>query len=402
MNKAAAFLASAIAVCLLHLSGNHAPANPLQVSGSFRSLNLFGESSYLYPEYTLSSNSGRLDANWKQEQSTKIEAAIDYQYFWSDPVENFQLVSNNVNRRLDMDKIFVHGNSGSSRLQVDRLNYHLREGQFDITVGRQAIGFGRILIYSPLDIIAPFAPDAIDTEFRGGVDAARGVYSYGLDGQLGALTIWGTERRYNSYLGTWTDNMSGVDLLLIGGKLRGRNVVGAGLAGSIGSLGLKGEISVHKGRDRGEPGGDLHATYTLSALEGWYRFDSGITLVMQYLFNGPGTNKPEAYTQVLASAPVREGLTNLLGRHYLIAAPSYEIHPLVSIHGLLIHNLQDDSTLFRPSLDISVSDDVSLQLFWTECHGEGLSAGQNLSAPSPRSEFGLRGDSGGLFFKWYF
>jgi hypothetical protein len=237
---------------------------------------------------------------------------------------------------------------------------------------------------------------------RPGVDALRATAHYGLDGQLGAVAVLGDISRHDSYLATWADNHAGIDLLAIGGRLRQRPMVGAGLAGSLGTLGLKGEAAVYEGARVGKPGGDPHRHMLITAVESWYRFDSGLTLVAQYLHNGAGTSHPADYPEAALSAPVREGLTTLLGRHYLLAAPSYELHPLVTLNGLLIWNLTDDSWLLRPTLAINLADNLSLELFWTR--PEGHEPGRRpLPLPAePRSEFGSRGESAGFFIKWFF
>lgn len=394
---------------LLLLTASFAPCSFAEVSlpewsGSIKSLNLYGQQAPagLFPDYKLSSNRFRLNMDWQPIGSWRLESALDYQYLWSDPAGAFPLSSKDINRRLDMDKIWQHGDHGASRLQVDRLNVQWRAEALDATVGRQAIGFGRILIYSPLDVIAPFAPDAIDTDVRGGVDALRSVFNYGLDGQLGAIAVWGESARDNSFLATWSDNRAGIDLLMIGGQLRGHSMIGAGIAGSLGTLGLKTEVSVHEGRDVGKIGGDLESSYALAAVEAWYRFNNGISLVSQYLYNGPGANEPQDYLNVLNSAPIREGLTYLIGQHYLILAPSYELHPLVTAQGILIYNLEDHSAMTRPTLDLNLADNLTLQLFWTAHTGKKPLFVSEFLPPQPRSEFGLRGDSGGVFLKWFF
>jgi len=380
-----------------------APALP-EWSGSIKSLNLYGDGAPadLFPAYKLSSNRARLNMDWQPAQSWQLETALDHQYLWSDQLDNFTLPGRGYNRHLDMDKVWQHGDHAASRLQVDRLNLQRRDGAVDTTIGRQAVGFGRILIYSPLDVIAPFAPDAIDTEVRSGIDALHTIFNYGLDGQLGAIAVWGEEARYNSFLATWSDNQDGLDMLMIGGRLRGHTMFGAGLAGSLGTLGLKGEFSIHEGRDTETTGGDLHDSYVLAAIETWYRFDNGLSLIAQYLYNGPGVDAPKEYPEVLASAPLQEGLTHLLGRHYLIAAPAYELHPLATAQGLLLYNLEDHSALIRPTLDLNLADNISLQLFWTLHFGHEPEVVSALLPPEPRSEFGMRGDSGGLFLKWFF
>lgn len=381
-----------------------ASSSPPEWSGSIKSLNLDGQEAPadLFPDYQLSSNRARLNMNWQADSNVQFETAVDYQYFWSNQLDDFIRDDNNYNRHLDLEKTWQHGEHSSSYLQIDRFNVHWDVGALDVTLGRQAIGFGRILIYSPLDVIAPFAPDAIDTEIRSGIDALYTVFNYGLDGQLGAVAIWGDESRYDSYLATWSDNYVGLDMLMIGGRLRGHNMFGAGLAGSIGTLGLKGEFSIHEGKDTDKFGGDLHDSYTLAAIESWYRFDNGISLIAQYLYNGPGVDDPKKYPQVITSAPLQEGLTYLLGRHYLILAPAYDFHPLVTGHGLLIYNLKDDSVLIRPTLDLNLADNLSLQLFWTWNIGDEPEVTSSFPPVETQSEFGMRGDSGGLFLKWYF
>ena len=373
-------------------------------SGSLRSLNVSGEEAPadLYPAYRVSSTRLRLETLWQERPGWRLEAAADHQLLGTDPAGSIPLPGDGVNRRLDLDHSWQHDAGWSSRLQIDRFNLGWSGGRLDVTVGRQAIGFGRILIASPLDVIAPFPPDALDTDVRPGVDAMRLTTHYGLDGQLGAVAVLGDRSRHDSLLLTWADNHGGIDLLAIAGELRQRPLLGLGLAGSIGTLGVKGEAAFYQGERVGAVDGDRHRHMLISAVEGWYRFAGGLTLVTQYLHNGAGAGDPADYPAVAFSAPVREGLTSLLGRHYLMVAPSLELHPLATLNGLLIWNLTDDSWLLRPLLEISLADNLSLELFWTHAEGRPPRR-QPLPLPAvPRSEFGSQGDSAGLFLKWFF
>lgn len=397
------------AVCLVLLLTcalpDNAAAEPGRSwGGSLRSLNLTGASAPgdLYPAFRVSSTRLRLETSWQHPTGWGGEGAADHQLLGTDPAGSIPLSGDGVNRRIDLDRTWQHDAGWASRLQVDRLNLSWSGGRLDATLGRQAIGFGRIVIASPLDVIAPFPPEALDTDVRPGVDALRVTAHYGLDGQFAAVAVLGDVSRHDSYLATWADNHAGIDLLALGGVLRERPMFGLGLAGSIGTLGLKGEAALYQGEQVDEPGGDLRRHMLIAAAEGWYRFDSGITLVAQYLHNGAGASDPADYPQVTRSAPVQEGLTALLGRHYLLAAPSYEMHPLVTLNGLLIWNLADASWMLRPTLVISLADNLNLELFWT--HPEGDPPRQH-TFPWPtelRSEFGSQGDSGGLFLKWFF
>jgi hypothetical protein len=375
-----------------------------QWGGSLRSLNLSASAAPAdaYPAYRLSSTRLRLETSAETLAGWRAEGAVDFQLLGTDPAGILPLQSDGVNRRVDLDHSWQEGDRWASRLQVDRLNLSRSFGRIDATLGRQAVGFGRIVIFSPLDVIAPFPPYALDTDVRPGVDALRLAANYGLDGQLGVVAVRGDVSRHDSYLATWADNHAGIDLLAIGGLLRKRPMIGAGLAGSLGTLGLKGEATVYEGERVGEPGGDLHRHMVMTALEGWYRFAGGITLIAQYLHNGAGVNDPADYPQAARSAPVQEGLAALLGRHYLLMAPSYELHPLVTLNGLLIWNLRDDSWLLRPTLAINLADNLSLELFWTRPEGAPLRPRPGPLPAEPRSEFGSQGESAGFFLKWFF
>ena len=149
-------------------------------------------------------------------------------------------------------------------------------------------------------------------------------------------------------------------------------------------------------------GGDLRESFVVAAFEGWYRFDSGLVLIGQYLYNGIGSNDPGDYPLVAVSAPLEEGLGYLLGRHYLLLGPSCQLHPLVQLEGLVIYNVDDGSSLLRPLLSVSLADNLQLDLFWVLSRGKEERPDPLTGLPEVRSEFGSTGDSGGLLLRWYF
>ena len=179
-------------------------------------------------------------------------------------------------------------------------------------------------------------------------------------------------------------------------------MVGVGLAGELGAVGLKGEFSWYRGQRVGQPGGDRKHDFAVAALEGWYRFPGGLVLLAEYLYNGVGSNDPNQYLAVAQSAPLHEGLSFLLGRHYLLVGPSFDLHPLVTCSGLLIHNLQDESSLLRPQLSVSLADNLQLDLFLAYTLGDQAELDPQSGALQVHSEFGLAGNSGGVLLRWYF
>lgn len=373
-----------------------------ELSGSLKTLDIYRRTA---PLATLSSggfssNRLRLELEQPLTGQNRLDAALDSRWLLTDPAGLPPLPDDRLNRRIDLEKSWQRGDHSSRQLLVDRLQLHLVSEDLEWDLGRQPIGFGRIVLFSPLDIIAPFAPDALDTDVRPGVDALRVTGYFGAGGQLGGSLVFGKNAADSSYLATFSQNWQGIDFLALGGSLRERWVGGIGLAGSLGGLGLKGELTVFAGKQIEQPGGDPADRFALAALEGWFRFDNGLVLLGQYLYNGPGRREPRDYQQVVREAPLNEGLTFLTGRHYLLIAPSYQVHPLATLQGLVIWNLLDDSLFARPLFDLSLADNLSLQLFWS--FNVGAKPLPALPLPVPRSEFGAQPDSGGCFLSWYF
>jgi hypothetical protein len=394
-----------IVLFLLFLSVQPTSASLMQapvVSGHLKTLNI----GYDNPPGTnlddgfFSANSQRINLKGQLGETLELEFALDNQLLYSDPPGQVNLPADSPNRRLDMQHDWNRGQHWSDQLTVDRLSLRGSLENFDWSIGRQAIGFGRIVIFSPLDVVAPFPPDALDSDIRPGVDAIRGTHYFGLGGQVGGTAVFGPTTEDNSYLLTLSENRAKIDFLTIGGVLRDREMLGLGLAGSIGTLGVKLEVSHYNGKNPELPGGDLHDQFDIGALEFWYRFESGIVLLTQYLYNGAGAGQPLDYISAASSASFNEGLSFLLGQQYLLIGPSWEFHPLMTLSGLAIWNLDDNSTMLRPQIQFSLGDNLNLDLFYSFNIGEE----PQLIAPGisvPRSEFGSVGNSGGLLLRWY-
>ena len=62
---------------------------------------------------------------------------------------------------------------GTWRHEIDRANAQVHLRRADLTIGRQAIGWGRGVMFTSVDLFAPFSPLEVDREWRSGVDAVR-------------------------------------------------------------------------------------------------------------------------------------------------------------------------------------------------------------------------------------
>ncbi|WP_415718957.1 hypothetical protein [Maridesulfovibrio sp.] len=374
----------------------------IEISGYVKSLNTVMQPSPLagLPSGFITSNQQRIDLTG-EVRDIDFEVSAENNLIFSEAAlsEFDPFTHNSVNRIINLESTIFTDKYSEDKLDIDRLLIRKNFDYGELTVGRQAIGYGRMSMVSPLDVIEPFSPDALDTDTRSGVDAVRATHYFDLGGQLGGSIVLGDEEENNSYLLNFSQNVNGIDILGICGSLRERPMLGAGFATDIGGMGLKAEAVFYIGKDVNQEGGDIHSSFAVGGIEAWYRFENGINFIVEYLYNGAGENDPAKYLEVKSSAANNEGLNAFYGQHYLLFGPSYAFTPLVELKILSFWNILDGSVFARPLLDISVTDNTDVQLFWAMTTGaEPSPATPNI----PRSEFGSIGDYGGVYLKYYF
>jgi len=320
-------------------------------------------------------------------------------------------------RAIDDTRDLFTDKTAASRAWLDRFNVKTSLGPADLTLGRQAVTFGKTYFWNPLDVYLPFDPNQFDRDYKPGVDAARldvffGAFSgfnlvvcpgretdasgeYRDDGELIGAT-W----RGSSVLGRVFTTRGGFDLAVQGGKIYGGYQLGGGLVGELGKTQVRAETAWFWAEDGPDMpavfGGDLYEDRLVGVFGLGRHFENSLDLQFEYLFNGAGEDKDnltEAWTRY------RQGAIMHMGRHLVGLSAGYDITPIVIGQAGIIYSLTDSSFQVQPTLDISLSDNASLVL------GVNRNFGQR-PASSPgteiRSEFGSYPDFYFAEVKFYF
>ncbi len=274
----------------------------------------------------------------------------------------------------------AHG--GALSLSVDRASLTAHVPHADVTLGRQAVSFGRGVFFTPMDLVAPFSPAALDREYKPGADAARADVYFGTSGALTAVAVYGgawalDESIFAAHLRA---TVRGIDLGAFAAGAYGDTVLGADAAGDVAGVGLHGEATATLPHD----GGRAFLRATAGATT---QLPANAELVVEAYLQTLGATSPAGYLAVARSARAARGELWLLGRVYAAALLSWQVTPLVRPAAFALANLEDGSALLGPSLSWSVADDVELVL------GAEVPVGarpaMTPSGPAPRSELGL-------------
>jgi len=309
-------------------------------------------------------------------------------------------------------------NDIQARLWLDRCNFKIVLPFADVTVGRQAITFGKAYFWNPLDVFLAFDPRQFDRDYKAGVDALRidiplGDFSgVNLVGVLGRkLSVYGSYRDEGAFNASWYGsaivaraytNLLEWDLAVQGGKVYGGYQVGGAASGEIGEIAIRLEAAYLFAVDSDElpfplSGKEVEDNFT-GVIGLGHRFENTLHIEMEYLYNGAGDpDKLEA-----ALVRMLAGGSYHMGEHLLGVVATYEILPILNGSLAWIFSISDLSSLIQPGLALSVSDEAEF-LFGAMI---GLGARPVPSGiagfPQLESEFGTYPNIYYMEFKFYF
>jgi hypothetical protein len=262
-------------------------------------------------------------------------------------------------------------------LWMDRFNVKVALAGMDITLGRQAVTFGKAHFWNPLDVYLPFDPNQFDRDYKAGVDALRvdiplgsfsGITLVGVPGrELDAAGNYVEGDRTldanwygSSLLGRYFTNVAGWDLAFQAGKIYGGYQFGGGVVGEIGGVEVRGEAALLRASESPPlpmplPGDVFEDTLTVVFGLG-RRFENSLILEAEYLYNAGG----ESRALNTAASRLAWGAIRHLGKHLAGLLASYEFTPLLTGQFTSIYSLSDGSLQLQPTVTFSVSDNSEL------------------------------------------
>ncbi len=257
-------------------------------------------------------------------------------------------------RQLDWE--LAAGAYGQWHLEIDRAALHMNAGAVTLTAGRQAIGWGRGVLFGAIDLFSPFSPLEADREWRRGVDAVRANVKLADRTSLDAVSAFGTDIDHSAFAARWQTDTGKADLEIAGGR-RARDVfIGGATSAPVGPAELHGEFAVF----------DTPTDVVTKVVAGGsYRIPvgNGLLWFFEYHYSGFGAASPEQIVPMLADPAFQErylrGDTQILGRHAIASLVSYESSPEWTYGLQWLQSPVDASGIVMPQLTRTFSDQLS-------------------------------------------
>ena len=273
-------------------------------------------------------------------------------------------VINDDRRWFNLTHEVSNKNKNASVVRLDRISIGYTGDRTVVRFGRQAISWGNGLLFTPMDILNPFDPAAVDKEYKSGDDMLYGQYLLDNGSDLQAVTVV----RRNPVSGEVEQDQSSLALKyhgfwgsrefdLLAAEHYGEFLLGIGVSTDAGGAVWRADL-VWNDTDTGS---------TLTAVGGVSY--SGVagghnwTGFMEYYYNGFGQADGDYSPAALASNPqllirlARGELFNL-GQHYLGASVSIEMTPLLNLTPNIFINLTDPSALAQLVLTYDWQQDI--------------------------------------------
>jgi len=237
-----------------------------------------------------------------------------------------------------------------------------------LRLGRQALTWGGGLVFHPMDLFNPFAPDATYTAYKPGSDMLYGQWLFNDGSDLQAA--WVPRRdpgsghlsnsqssggvKWHGFAGA--RQQFGIDLMLA--RDYRAQVFGLAVNGALGGATWTAEWVPTR-----RPGGGTQTSALLNAQYAWSIAGRNVNGFVELFRNGYGVTGPDrAYTQL--PKPLLDRLARgelfSVSRNYLAAGVDLQWTPLLMLKPSIIANLEDGSGLILGQAVYSLSQNTAL------------------------------------------
>ena len=252
----------------------------------------------------------------------------------------------------------------SWRHEIDRASVALHARRAEITLGRQAIGWGRGVLFGAVDLFAPFSPLEADREWRRGVDAVRADVRVSDRASVDGVAAFADRLDQSAFAARLRGYAGRADGELIVGS-RARDAV-AGMTGSaaVGEAEAHGELAYFRTPDA-VPGAGRGIVKGVAGASYRFGVGNGLPLFLEYHYSGFGIADAREVLVRLQDFAYRErflrGDSQVLARHAVALLGTYEVSTTLTAGLTALVAPSDGSGVIEPEATYQPGDRLSFR-----------------------------------------
>ena len=332
----------------------------------------------LYPEGTTQTTLARLRLGLNIKHSDEMDSQFAYEQRarWTSDGVGVSAVGSLLPSGAEMPfritqldwEICEHNDDFAYRHEIDRAFVAFHPEWGEVSVGRQAIGLGRGVLFSAVDLFAPFSPLEVDREWRRGVDAARAEYRLSDTSSAELISVFGETWEQSAVLGRIRGYAGDVDGSFIFGKYTEDFLVAGVVSAIVSEAEVHAELAVFDTPDEHPDGtlwgGDDVVTKAVFGTSHTFDIGNGLTVLAEYHYSDFGVEDAEDALARLADPDFQQrflrGDTQILGRQALATQLSYTFNDALGGTFLVLTNPTDGSGVLSPSLRLDMAENITL------------------------------------------
>ncbi len=238
-------------------------------------------------------------------------------------------------RLFDLTSILDDSDKNALLHRLDRFWVGYAGEKTVVRFGRQALSWGNGLLYAPMDLVNPFDPATIDTEYKAGDDMLYMQYLRDSGDDIQAAVVF----RRNAVTGDVESDEGTIALKYHGfagenefdvlvAESYGNTIVGAGYAQSVGGAIWRGDVVVTESSD------DTYVEVVTNLSYSWVLGAKNMSGAVEYYYDG-------------------------FDRHYVAGSLTIEMSPLWMLTPTVLSNVNDPSGLLQVVTQYSLSDNMT-------------------------------------------
>ena len=274
-------------------------------------------------------------------------------------------------------KTFSTDGETSTFGRFDRFSLAYSDNDSTLKIGRQALSWGQGLNFQVLDIVNPFPPATIDTEYKPGSDMIN--FSHSISAKDGIEIVYVPRRNVQSHNIEWDQSTVATQLrsrslsdsfefLFSAARHYNDTLLGFGTNTSLAGAIFRVDLSYQNLSNTSDS-----ISVIMNVDRSWILFDHNWYGSLEYFHSGVGSdsNVLSDFSEELTDRLTRGDLF-IVGTDYLSLGMRQELTPLFNLYELLIQSLDAGSALFQ----LKAGYDLSENLVLTVAGSIGL-GGQN-------------------------
>ncbi|OOZ39982.1 hypothetical protein BOW53_09410 [Solemya pervernicosa gill symbiont] len=277
-------------------------------------------------------------------------------------IANSSGLPNDKRRLFGLTRRIVDEDRIESVHRIDRLTLGYSSNQWVIRAGRQAVSWGNGLAFQALDFINPFAPLAINKDYKSGDDLLYTQYLFESGNDLQAVVlprrdpVTGEVESDQSTVGVRFHAMeSEFDLQLAWHY--GEPRLGIGLAQPVGEAVWRFDLDLSRNSE-----GEWLTTLVTNLDYSWVWFNHNTYGYLEYFHSGVGENSRSDYLlpDSELSARIARGELYTLAQDYIAAGLNVEVTPLLQFAPIVLLNLNDESGALQMGFNYDWGENLQL------------------------------------------